>query len=53
METLHFKKLNELQANEQHHAEISNRFAALKNVNPKVDITGAWKIIIENTKNVS
>jgi hypothetical protein len=48
MERFHFKKLNEVQGKEKYRAEVSNRFAALEDLDTKVDINSAWETIIEN-----
>jgi hypothetical protein len=44
------KKLNESEGKEQYRDEISNRFAALENLDTEVDINRAWKSITENIK---
>jgi hypothetical protein len=44
------KKLNEVAGKEQYRGEISNRFAALENLDTEVDINRAWEIIGENIK---
>jgi hypothetical protein len=36
MERFNLKKLNEVEGKEQHHVEISNRFAALENLDTEV-----------------
>jgi hypothetical protein len=41
MEGPSFKKLNTVEGKEQYRVEISNRFAALENLEPEVDISGA------------
>jgi hypothetical protein len=38
MERFNIKKLNEVEGKEQHHVEISNRFAALENTDTEVDL---------------
>jgi hypothetical protein len=38
MEGFNLKKLNEVQGKEQYNVEISNRFAALENLDAEVDI---------------
>jgi hypothetical protein len=43
MERFNIKKLNEVEGKEQYHVEISNRFAALENLDAEVDINRAWK----------
>jgi hypothetical protein len=44
------KKLNELEVKVQYHVEISNRFAALENLDAEVDIDRAWETIREKVK---
>jgi hypothetical protein len=39
-----------LEGKQQYHVEISNRFAALENLNTEVDINTAWETIRENIK---
>jgi hypothetical protein len=41
-------KLNEVEGKEQYHVEISNRFAALENLDAEVDINRAWETVREN-----
>jgi hypothetical protein len=48
MERSNLKKLNEVKDKEQYHVEISNRFAALENLDTVVDINSAWETIREN-----
>jgi hypothetical protein len=50
MEMFNLKKLNEVVGKEQYRVEISNRFAALENLDGDVDINRAWETtsIIEN-----
>jgi hypothetical protein len=48
MERFNLKKLNEIEGKEQYHFEISNRFAALENLDTKVDINKAWETTKEN-----
>jgi hypothetical protein len=50
MERFNLKKLNEVESKEQYCVEISNRFAALENVDTEVDVSKAWEIIRENIK---
>jgi hypothetical protein len=50
MERLHLKKLNEVEGKEQYRVEISNKFAALENLNAEVDINKTWETIKENIK---
>jgi hypothetical protein len=44
------KKLNELEGKEEYRVEISNRFAVLEDLDPKVDINRAWETIRDNIK---
>jgi hypothetical protein len=48
MEGFNLKRLNEVEGNEQYRVEISNRFAALENLDTEVDINKAREIIREN-----
>jgi hypothetical protein len=50
MERFNLKKLNMVERKEQYHVEISNRFAALENLDAEVDINSAWETIGENIK---
>jgi hypothetical protein len=50
MERLNLKKLNKVEVIEQHHVEISNRFAALELLDTEVRINRAWETIRENIK---
>jgi hypothetical protein len=50
MERFNLKKLNEIQGKELRRVEISNRFAALENVDTEVDINRAWETIREHIK---
>ena len=43
-------KLRELEVRKQYQIKISNRFAALENLNDSQDIQRAWKNIKENFK---
>jgi hypothetical protein len=45
MEGFNLKKLNEVESREQYYIEITNRFAALENLDAYVDINGAWETI--------
>ena len=42
------RKLNEPEAREQYQIEITNRFAALENLNDDRDVNRTWKNIKEN-----
>jgi hypothetical protein len=50
MERFNLKKLNGLEGKEQYRVEISNRFAALEDLDADVEINSAWKMIRENLK---
>jgi hypothetical protein len=45
MERFNLKKFNEVESKEQYRLKISNRFAALENVDTEVDIDKAWETI--------
>jgi hypothetical protein len=47
MERFNLKTLNKVEGKEQYHVEISNRFAALEDLDAEVDITSnrAWETI--------
>jgi hypothetical protein len=53
MEIFNLRKLNELQARKNYQIKISNRFAALENLNESDDINRAWENINENIKTSS
>jgi hypothetical protein len=42
------KKLNQIEGKEQFRAEVSNRFAALEDLDAEVEINSAWEMIREN-----
>ncbi|PNF33766.1 hypothetical protein B7P43_G10210 [Cryptotermes secundus] len=50
MTRFNLKKLNELEGKEQYRVEISNRFAALENLDTEVDVNTAWETIREDIK---
>jgi hypothetical protein len=50
MERLNLKKLNEVEDKEKYIVEVSNRFAALKDWDPEVEINSSWEMIRENIK---
>jgi hypothetical protein len=50
VERFNLKKLSEAEGKEQYHIQISNRFAALENLEDEVDINRAWETIRENIK---
>jgi hypothetical protein len=47
MERFNLKKLKEVEVKEQYRVEISNRFAALEELDTEVDINRAWEAIRE------
>jgi hypothetical protein len=49
-EKLDLRKLYEVEVQEKYQVEISNRFAALKNLDENFDINSAWVSIRENIK---
>jgi hypothetical protein len=50
IERLSLKKLNEVEGKEQYHVEVSNRFAALEDLDTEVEIDSAWEMVRENIK---
>jgi hypothetical protein len=48
MERFNLKKLNEVEGKEQFHVELSNRFAALEDLDAEVEINSVWEMIREN-----
>jgi hypothetical protein len=44
------KKLNDVEGKEQFRVEVSNRFAALEDLNTEVEINSAWETMRENIK---
>jgi hypothetical protein len=50
MERFNLKKLNEVEGKEQFRVEVSNRFAALEDLDAEVEINSAWEMIRENIK---
>jgi len=49
-ERFNLRKLNELEVRKQYQIEITNRFAALENLNGSEDIKRTWENIIKNIK---
>jgi hypothetical protein len=43
MERFILKKLNEVEGKEQYCVEVSNRFAALEDLDGEVEVNGGWK----------
>jgi hypothetical protein len=50
MERFNLKKLNEVEGKEKYSVEVSNRFAALEDLNAEVEINSDWERIRENIK---
>jgi hypothetical protein len=50
MKKFNVKKLKEAEDKEQYRVEISNRFAALENLETGVDINRNWETVRENIK---
>jgi hypothetical protein len=50
MERFNLKKLNHVEGKEQYRIEVSNRFAALEDLDTEVEINSAWEINRENIK---
>jgi hypothetical protein len=50
MERLSLKKLKEVEGKENYHVEVSNRFAALEDLDAEVEINTMWETIRENIK---
>jgi hypothetical protein len=50
MQRFNLKKLNEVAGKEQFRVEVSNRFAALEDLDTEVEINSAWETIRENIK---
>jgi hypothetical protein len=45
MERFNLKKLNDVEAKEQFCVEVSNRLAALEDLDTEVEINSAWEMI--------
>jgi hypothetical protein len=43
MERFNLKKINEVEGKEQYSVEISNKFAALENLDTEADVNKAWE----------
>jgi hypothetical protein len=50
MERFNLKELNEVEGKEQYHVGVSNKFAALEDLDTEVEINSAWETIRENIK---
>jgi hypothetical protein len=53
MERFNLKKLNQVEGKEQFCVEVSNRFAALEDLDAEVEINNAWETIKREYKNFS
>jgi phosphomevalonate kinase len=51
MERFNLKHLNDAESKEQYRVEISDRFAALEDLDAEMEINSAWETIRENIKN--
>ena len=49
-ESFNLRKLNELEVKEKYQIELTNRFAALENLDVEEDVNRAWENIKENIK---
>jgi hypothetical protein len=49
-ERFNLKKLNEIEGKEQYRVEVSNRFAALEDLDAEVKINSALEMVRENIK---
>jgi hypothetical protein len=50
MERFNLKKLTEVEVKEQYRVEVSNRFAALEDLDTEVEINSAWETKKDNVK---
>jgi hypothetical protein len=50
MERFNLKKFNEVEGKEKYRVEVSNRFAALEDLDAEVEINAIWETIRENIK---
>jgi hypothetical protein len=50
MERFILEKLNEVEGKDQYRVEVSNRFAAVEDLDAEVEINGVWETIRENMK---
>jgi hypothetical protein len=50
MERFNLKKLNEVEGKEHDRIELSNRFAAFKDLDAEVEINTVWETIRDNIK---
>jgi hypothetical protein len=47
-ERFNLKKLNDVEGKEQYDVQVSNRFAALEDLDTEVEINSAWEAIRKN-----
>jgi hypothetical protein len=52
MERFNLKKLNEVEGKEKYRFEVSNRLAALEDLDAEVEMNTIWETITENIKNI-
>jgi hypothetical protein len=50
MERFNLKKVNEVEGKEKYHVEVSNRFAALEDLDAEIEINTIWETIRENIR---
>jgi lipoate-protein ligase A len=50
MDRFNLKKLNEVEGKEKYHAEVSNRFAVLEDLDAEIEIYTICEMIRENIK---
>jgi hypothetical protein len=50
MQMFNLKKLNEVEGKQKCRVEVSNRFAALEDLNAEVEINGSWGTSTKNNK---
>jgi hypothetical protein len=48
VESFNLRKLNKAEGKEQYHVQVSNRFAALEDLDAEVEINSAWEMIRSN-----
>jgi hypothetical protein len=53
VERLHLRKLSELEVRKEYQIKISNRFAALENLNESEDVNRTWENIKEINKTLA
>jgi hypothetical protein len=50
LERFNWKKLSDIEVKHKYQVEISNRYAALENLDESLDINNAWESIRDNIK---